>query len=481
MANIIPYIARMCTVPNICKYRILKRINMSLKLNRQYSSALFVSGRKAMEICAHITPYLDFDDKLVDLDIFQRNLTSRGFNVDAKEVKEVWEFYKSVNAERDYLESKLEKVIYQMRQSQKNLTAETKLELDGLIQQFTVVKHDLKVVKETLWDLSECVVEKMLMLPNDLDDRTPLHSPSVLKTIGTLSEFSETGSKKNHIEIGKDLGLLEYRNPMEYYMCNDAALFELGVLSYAGKIFSDNDMIRIAGADFSRSLVVEGCGMNHEDPMHAFIINNHTEVEKNSSNHMHLVGGASLVSFLAMHAKQLINPKKFPVKYFSTGRQYTPFSPTSTPLGLFTACQASVAHTFVLVKDANSPDYHAEFEQLLNTVCKLYDNVCDHYRVVTRSASELRPWERMRVSFELWSPYLKQYIEVGHISTCGNYLSKRLLIAYQTPTGRDFPSAITGTVMSVPRLLGCLLEQNPGRFIIPEKIVEHLPIDHPLP
>ncbi|XP_033321091.2 serine--tRNA synthetase-like protein Slimp [Megalopta genalis] len=481
MTNNIICIVRTRIVHNLLKHPVLKHVNASLNLNRHYSSALFISGKKAMEVFSYISPYLDFDDKLSDFDKFQKDLTSRGFKVNAKDIKDVWELFKSVNADKNVLQIKMDEVGQQLKNfTRADLTPEETIKAAELRQQFLALKQDLKAVRDIVWNLDETVIEKMLKLPNSIDERTPLQSPTIMKTFGELSKLSEVKHQKNHIDIGRNLGLLEYKNPMHYYLCNDAALFELGALSYAGKIFTENNMIRVTGSDFSRSLVVEGSGMNHEDPMDAFIIDNHCEVDKKSPNQMHLVGNASLASFLAMHAKQVLNPTYFPLKYFTTGRQYTPFPGTFAPIGLFTVCQASVAHAFVMVKDTNGSEYHEEFEQLLNTVSKLYDNICDHYQVVVRSAPELRPWELMRVSFELWSMYSKQYIEIGHISMCGKYFSKRLLIAQQTPSGRDFPSVISGTVMSVPRLLGCLLEQNPEKFVIPKKIAECMPIDHTL-
>ncbi|KZC03881.1 Serine--tRNA ligase, mitochondrial, partial [Dufourea novaeangliae] len=444
--------------------------------SRHYTSTLFVSGRKANEITAVLTPYLDIEDRIADLEKLQKNLIARGVDIDAKEIKKAWEFYKSVYVDKKELDLKVEELSKQIKSFyEKDLSPEDEVQLTQLNFEFKSMRQDFKSIRNTLWNLEETIIEKILKLPNEVDEKTPLQSPTVMKSFGTLSTLPATENRKNHIEIGEDLGLLEYRNPMQYYLCNDAALFELGVLSYAGNILSENDMIRVAGADFSRSLMIEGSGLNHEDPMDSFVIDNHSEANKNVSNHMHLVGGASLISFLAMHAKQVINPKNFPIKYFATGRQYTPFPSTSTPIGLFTVSQASVAHAFALVKDVNSQEYHELFEGLLNTVCKLYDNICDHYQVVTRPVTELRPWETMRVSFELWSSFSKQYIEVGHLSVCGQYLSKRLLIAYQTPDGRAFPSVISGTVLSVPRLLGCLLEQDSTKFVIPKKIADRMP------
>ncbi|XP_076231211.1 serine--tRNA synthetase-like protein Slimp [Calliopsis andreniformis] len=477
MANCVSHFARACMVHNIIKPQLFKHVYTPLKYDRRCASALFITGRTASEAFSFLKPYLDFDEKLANMEKLQHTLTSRGLNIKPEEIKQMWEFYKSINAEEFKLESRSTEVKHQITNilTKKDLTHEEQQCLNKLQTQLKTLKQDLKCVKHSIWDVSESIVEKLLKLPNEVDQRTPLQSPVVLKRSSALKQFS--GDAKDHIEIGRRLGLLEYKNPMQYYLSNDAALFELGALNYVGSTFSADDMIRITGSDFSRSVVVEGSGLNHEDPSDAFIIDNHSDVEENTINRMHLVGGASLISFLAMHAKQLINPNHFPIRYFSTGRQYTPFPPGSTPIGLFTVCQTSAAHAFVLVQDANSPEYHAQFERLLNTVSQIYDNICDHYQIVMRPASELRPWETMRVSFELWSPFSRQYIEVGHISVCGNYFSKRLLIAYQTPTGRDFPSVISGTVLSVPRLLGCLLEHNPDKFVIPPKIAEHMPID----
>lgn len=479
MANCIPHLIRKRVTCKALKHLTSNRIGVPLNSNRTYASSLFGTKDTGKEVFAFLMPYLDIEQRLADMEKLQGDLTARGLNWNTGEIKSMWEFYKSVKTKQSRLELRSKEISNELMPLFKSeeLTAEQEMNFKKLKLQIKTVKEDLKVVKESLLELNASILEKLFQIPNEVDGRTPIQMPVVLKTVNSLNERSDS-EKIDHVEIGRRLGLLEYRNPMQYYLCNDAAFFELGVLNYAGQILSADNMIRVAGADFSRSLVIDGSGLNHEDPADAFIIDNHTDVEKNSTNRMHLVGGASLISFLAMHAKQLIDANHFPVAYFSTGRQYTPFRPGSTPIGLFTVCQTSAVVAFVLVKDAKSDEYHTQFERLLNTVCQLYDNVCDHYQVVVRPAVELRPWEAMRVSFELWSSFSKQYIEVGHISVCGEYFSKRLLIAYQTPSGRAFPSVISGTVLSVPRLLGCLLEQNPDKFVIPPKILQHMPADH---
>lgn len=461
-------------------YKILmcdvhRRTFLPMSFERDYSSALYISGNKAYKAFAYLSPYLDFDERFANVEKLQKNLALRRMDVDVVQLKETWDFYMKMITDKYALEdhnteltSRLKTLLESAERNTKQKQEELKLRT-----QLKFIRQDLKMMKEAIWDLEENVIEKILKLPNELDSRTPVE-PMILKSVGSVPEISKK-NRRNHIDIGTNLDLLEYKNPIYYYLCNDAALFELTVLAHAGRVLGENNMIKIIGTDFSRSFLVEGSGLNHEDLMATFVIENHNEVERGSPNRMHLVGNASLISFLALHTKQLINPKNFPLKYFATGRQYTPLPRDSHTYGLFGVCQASVAHAFVVVKDAKSEDYKMLFEELLETVCKLYDNLCDHYRVVMRSASELQSCEGMRVSFEMWSSFMNQYIEIGHVSTYGDYFSKRLLIAYQTPTGRDFPAVISGTVLSVPRLLACLLEQNPERFVIPPKIAEFIP------
>lgn len=475
MAKYLSRFVNVCTIHNVSEHYILKCVSRMSNYSRHYSSALLVPGSKRTQTFSFLTPHLDFDNKVENLDKLEHNLRCRGQTLlNADDVKKMWKFYKFVTTDKCRLEERSDEISKKMSRFFKKteLTEEEQAEFTKLKLQNKTVKDDLKSVKNIIDDLQESVLLKLLQLPNELDNRTPHEIPKVLKH-GKIAHHCDLAHPKSHIKIGRDLGLLEFKNPMQYFLCNEAALFELGVLSYAGKVLGKSGLIRVAGSDFSRSVVVEGCGLNHEKFSDAFVILNHSDVNEGSSNRMHLVGGASLISFLAMHTKQLINPKHLPVGYFSTGRQYNPYRAKLSSIGLFNVCQASTAVTFVLAKD--SEEYHKQYEMLFGTVCSLYDNICNDYEIVIRPASQLKPWESMRVSFELWSTCLKQYVEVGHISLCGNYFSKRLLIAYQTSTGRDFPFVISGTVLSVPRLLGCLLEQHTDKFEIPASIRNHMP------
>lgn len=459
-------------------YYLSKKISKSTKtLNniRSFSSALFIPGNKATENFSYLTPYFDFDERFADVEVLKKNIKSRKLNYNIDEMKKSWDFFKNIDNNRKSIEEKRENIAYKMKKHGKNKdqSVEEKKILEGLFLQGKLLKQDLKSIKESLWELEETIIPKLLKLPNEIDEKTPENDEIILKTVGEI--LINNKINKNHLEIGKKLGLIEYTNPLHFYLQNEAAYFEIGALSWANKILHDSGMLKIAGADFAKSLVVEAAGLNHEDPYESFHIENSLESEKDYSR-LHLIGGASLIAFLAMHTKQLINPKNFPLRYFSSGRQYVPVVPRPSAIGLFGACQASAVHSHIMVQEKSSTEHQEEFEKLVKTVTELYDQLEIPYRIVLRSADQLKTWESLRVSFELWSNYYGNFIETGHISICGNFFSKRLLIAYQTPNGRDYPAIISGTVLSVPRLLACLLEQNENEFFIPQCIKNKMPI-----
>lgn len=459
--------------------RFNKFVNLINKyqLMKNYSSALYIPGNKATDTFSYLTPYLDYEKQFSNIENLKKNIKTRKLNDNIDDLAKSWEFYKNIDNNRKSIEEKREIIGQQMKNIMKNksIDGNDKKIIEGLRLQGKTLKQDLKSIKEIIWDLEETIVPRLLNLPNEIDEKTPETLEVVLKSSGKVTNVNK--SNKSHLEIGKKLGLIKYINPLHIYLCNDAAHFELATIKWTSKVLSDSNMLRITGTDFAKSLVVEAACLDYENPYDAFHLkNNENNKNKILNQQLHLIGGASLISFLSMHTKQLINPKDFPLKYFSTGRQYIPIAENSSCIGLFGSCQTSAIQSFAMVQKKTSPQHQDEFENMINNVTNIYEQLEIPYRIVLRSADQLKNWESLRVSFEIWSNYYNNYIETGHLSVCGDFFSKRLLIAYQTPTGRDYPAIITGTVLSVNRLLACLIEQSEDQLFIPKCIKQHMSV-----
>lgn len=234
----------------INKVKRLPGVLKSLKVlssSRNYGSTLFIPGNKATDTFAFLSPYLDLDRRFADLDKLKRDLDLRGFKIDAFELKETWEFYKYVDVNRWALEHRRMEIGKRIKdlEKKKELTEEEEKLIVALKTQGKVLKQDLKIIKDAIWDLEDSVVVRALKLPNEIDDRTPKEVPVVLKIVGEILNPPEK-ERKSHLEIGRNLGILKYANPLQCYLCNDAAVFELSALAFSADILGE-DMIRVAG------------------------------------------------------------------------------------------------------------------------------------------------------------------------------------------------------------------------------------------
>jgi seryl-tRNA synthetase len=99
-----------------------------------------------------------------------------------------------------------------------------------------------------------------------------------------------------------------------------------------------------------------------------------------------------------------------------------------------------------------------DFDRTMAAVTDIYKELGFPFRVVYMPAGALRSYESLRGSFQMYSSSLQTYVEIGHVSVSNDYISKRLLIRYETEPEQKFTRIISGTVLSVPKLLGCILE-----------------------
>jgi seryl-tRNA synthetase len=459
------------TINSIIKSNLninLQFVKRFSKNQRCYTSSLYIPGNKANKEVSILKPNINFDNYFNDIQESQRQLNLRGYQFDLKELKLNWDLYKTLRLKKVSLENGLREYSRQIKNIEfnTNVTSSDTSNKDEILMKCKVLKEDLKLTKENIWNIEETIIPELLKLPNVIDERTPQENPVILKTVGQKPVISKN-EILGHICIGKKLGLLEYTSPIQYFLCDEAVLFEYAIIDLSGKILSNIGITRVAGPDFCRSIIVEGAGMDHENSLKTFVIQN---TDKSVINKLHLVGSSSLPGLLALYTKRMSYEKNFPIKIFSTGRQYIPIESNSMTYGLFSVCQASVTQTLILVNSKNRDMYENELQSLIEATSKIYDEIGSHYRVVIKPIKELDSSESMRIAFEMWSSYLSEYIEVGHISLSNDYFSKRLMIGCKVSKKVTYPVIITGTLLSVPKVLGCLLEDNPKEFILPEKM-----------
>ena len=130
---------------------------------------------------------------------------------------------------------------------------------------------------------------------------------------------------------------------------------------------------QFSNPDFTKSVMLEGCGLDLFHPDSAFTLNPHQEFgDRESCNAMYLTGGASLVSFASYFARSVLqNSSILPLRMFSCGRSYTPrpAPATNATPSLFALQQSQAVAGFCLAVD--EAGLEVELDCLLSTMQQL--------------------------------------------------------------------------------------------------------------
>lgn len=427
-------------IPKFCKHIIR---NWS---QRYFSSALYITDDKAQKNFVLLTPVIDFEKQLENEESLYSNITARGLDINLNKLVERWNFFQSINQRKILLEHTKTEIGNQISHLFKNSEHDNNKEaIDKLKMHFKLVKDDIKNIKTFYYGVEEDTMLKVLSLPNALHKKTPHQEEKIIYTF--LEKFN--GISKNHMEVGADKGFLKYIDPFTCFLKGDAAFFEMSILNYFRRCLEELEYFQLTSPNFCRSVVVEGCG---DKPSNLLLIEEDDSVDK--LNRLHLCGGSSIFSYMAYFTRHTIQPTILPIKCFSLGKKYQLLSNTADK-NLFNLNQQSVVSFFVATSEEE--DYQ---ESIVSQVIRMYEKLGYHFKLVFLPANQIDKAESFHLSIQMFSNFLGKYVEVGNISGYESYLSKRLLFSYTKNKQQLFPKIISGTLINIPMILGCVLENN---------------------
>ncbi|XP_017768621.1 PREDICTED: serine--tRNA synthetase-like protein Slimp [Nicrophorus vespilloides] len=435
------------------------------RFTHNFSSALYITGDKAHNNFAVLTPHIDLDERYNDYEGLQLNIKARGLYIDLDSLERRWSFYLNLLDRKNllsYTKSEISKEIGKLMEDQEK----NKEELEKLKVHARILKDEYSTMKEFLYGVEESAALKALELPNVLHEKTPIGEENVIATFFEKPDHES----KSHIEIGTEKKLIEHTNNSFVFLMNEAATFEYAIVNYAQSKLLDSSFTQFSNADFSKSVIVEGCGSNYADIFSTITLNDGNHF---SLNRLHLTGGASHYAFMAYFTKYSMMPSQLPLKLFSAGRKYEPL--TKDEPSLFNLVQQSAIELFSATKCCNV-EMDKTFDEVVEKVIDIYKPLGNHFRLVLLPANKIDNYESLRLSIQMFSNSLKTYVEVGNVSICDTYLSKRLLFTYSENKERKFPKVITGNLINVQKLLACHIENNPDGELMCDLLKQYAPM-----
>lgn len=403
-----------------------------------------------------LTPFMDIEEVMNNPDNLIENIFRRRLEVDIQRLYARYQLYVNTTEGKRALEQQREDIHKKI--NDKSTSAEEKQKLTLMAKE---VRDASKSLRDHAYGIESNFILRYLALPNALHPRVPETEQEILYS--NISELETGRDSKNHVELDQGQSI-EMVDVVNCFYKGDAARFDYLFPHYCcTEFFTEKarGFQQFSNPDFVRTILVEGGRLEDVDRLF-----NVQEEHYGSENHLHLTGGGSMLSYLGFLTKLQIFPNVLPLKLIATGKQYNKVQDT-TP-SLFNATQSTTVQAFGIGKDEEEAlKIFDELTKDLETLYKQFEDI--QFRMVSVPADQLVISESLKVSLQMYSSSLKDYVEIGNVVYYGDFISKRLLFSYKEQKENRFPHLVSATIVDIAKLIGCRLENNPGEpFILPQ-------------
>ena len=346
-----------------------------------------------------------------------------------------------------------------------------KEEAEAVKKQVADIADQLKELEEKEETLRQSVTNKMMQIPNIIEDSVPLgkdDSENVeLERFGdpVVPDFEIP----YHTEIMERLAGIDLESARKvagngfYYLMGDIARLHSAIISYARDFMIDRGLTYVIPPFMIRSNVVDG-------------VMSFAEME----NMMYKIEGEDLFligtsehSMIGKFIDTILEEKELPYTYTS----YSPCFRKEKGAhgieerGVYRIHQFEKQEMIVVCKPEESKDWFV----------KLYTNTVDFFRsldIPVRTleccSGDLADLKSKSVDVEAWSPRQQKYFEVGSCSNLTDAQARRLKIRVKGDDGNKyFAHTLNNTCVAPPRMLIAFLENNlqeDGTVLIPEAL-----------
>ena len=351
-----------------------------------------------------------------------------------------------------------------------------KEEAEEIKQQIAEIAHELTALEEKEIKLRESVTEKMMQIPNIIDDSVPIGKDDSENV--ELEKFGEPVVPDfeipYHTEIMERLSGIDLDAARRvagngfYYLMGDIARLHSAILNYARDFMIDKKGFTYVIPPYMiRSSVVDG-------------VMSFAEMEgmmyKIEGEDLYLIG-TSEHSMIGKFKDTILEEKNLPYTYTS----YSPCFRKEKGAhgieerGVYRIHQFEKQEMIVVCKPEDSMEW---FKKLYMNTVEFFRTLDIPVRTLECCSGDLADLKCKSVDVEAWSPRQKKYFEVGSCSNLTDAQARRLKIRVKGENGEKyFAHTLNNTCVAPPRMLIAFLENNlqaDGSILIPEVLQPYM-------
>jgi seryl-tRNA synthetase len=344
----------------------------------------------------------------------------------------------------------------------------------AILEKMKSVSVEIKSLDEKLKLIEEKIEQALFEFPNILDSSVPAGKDSAqnkeIRKWGDHKEYSF--SLKSHEEIGESLGIIDFKKAGEVsgarfvFLKGLAAKLERALIQFMLETHTEKGYTEILPPFLVNRKALFGTGQLPKFEEDVF------RIEKFD----YFLIPTAEVPVTNYHRDEILDEKILPIKYCA----YTPcFRSEAGSYGKDTK-GLKRQHQFnkvELVKFAKPENSYDELEKLTKDAEEILQKLKLPYRVVALCGGDVGFSSAKTYDIEVWSPYLKAYMEISSCSNFADFQARRANIRYRDSQGKvHFVHTLNGSGLAAGRTLMAVLENYQtadGQFEIPEVLKKY--------
>jgi seryl-tRNA synthetase len=394
----------------------------------------------------------------------RKSLSKKHYDGDLNQVIEL-------EQQKKALMHKTETLKAEQNQIAKQIPSANEDEKRNLLAKSAELKEQLKKMEPELKDLETHLNKILLTIPNPPHESVPEGKDEtankVIKTVGQKREFDFP--IKDHVELGTNLNLLEIEKAVEmsgarfYYLKNDLVMLEFALVQFALNKLQQKGFTPIIPPMLVKEHAMEATGFFPADKNMIYHVNP-------QEDDLYLIGTAE-VPLCMLHANEIIDEKKLPLRYCGYSSCYRREAGTygKDMQGIFRVHQFEKIEMFSFCQPENSWQEH---EKILAIEEEIMQELGLHYQVVNICGGDLGAPAAKKYDIEVWIPSMQKYRELTSCSNCTDYQARRAQIRIKKADGtKQILHTLNGTAIAMTRMIIAIMEnhqQADGTIAIPD-------------
>jgi len=399
-----------------------------------------------------------------------KRLSKEEFNLD--EILEIYEKKKDLQLEFDTKRAQQNQFNDKMASTEKGSD-----EFKKLLTDLKEKAAEVKDLESKLKEVEKELVSKLEVLPNIPDEDVVAggkENNEVVKTVGEKPKFDF--EPKDHVQLGKDLGLLDLERATKISGNNFSMYRGMGArLEWAVINFFINEHIQDG-----YEMIIPPNLVTRDS---AYVAGQLPKFENDvywTTDGFCLIPTAETV-LTNIFKDEIIDEKDLPKKIFA----YTPCyrkeagSYRANEKGLIRMHQFNKVEMYQFTTDEKSDE---ALEELVKKAESLVEKLGLHYQTVKLAAGDCGAGAAKTFDVEVYIPTIDQYYEVSSVSNVREYQTRRGNMRFKPASGAKprYMHSLNGSGLATSRLMVALLEtyqQKDGSIIVPEVLRPYIGVD----